>query len=132
MVESCMPPEAGSDSHLWLAAAREHLQISEMADVPTRGRCFHAQRAVEMALKSLLLHHGLEVPKVHALERLALLLPGEVPDFARQAAALTAYAVEEMYPDTFTDLTDDHASEAAALAGAVVEWAESIVGLVEP
>ena len=43
------------------------------------------------------------------------------------AAPLTPYAVEEMYPDTFTEVSDEHASEAVELARGVVEWAVAIV-----
>lgn len=122
-----MRPDGGGDPGLWIAAAEEHL-IATRAEVnPVRVRCFHAQRAVELSLKALLLRAGLDVPKVHTLERLALLLPGELPDFVREAAGLTSYAVEEMYPDTFSELGVDHAAEAVHLADAVVSWAASIV-----
>lgn len=124
-----MPPDSGSDPQVWLSAAREHLAAAGNDANPNRIRCFCSQRSVELSLKALLLHHGIDVPKVHTLERLVLLLPGDVPDAARQAVGLTTYAVEEMYPDTFTDVSDDHAVEAAEQARAVVRW---VAGLIDP
>lgn len=90
-------------------------------------RCFHGQRAVELALKAMLLHHHVDYPLSHSLHRLIAALPIDVPEHVTQAAQLTGYAVEEMYPDTFTDLSDDHADVAVALSRAVVEWAEGII-----
>lgn len=77
--------------------------------------------------QGVLIFRGTEFPFTHTLERLVALLPEEDADGVPEVGALTPYAVEEMYPDTLTDLTGDHAGEAAALARAVVEWARSIV-----
>lgn len=122
-----MPPDSGENPAVWLNVAREHLAATKIDANPVRVRCFHGQRAAELALKALLLHYAVEVPKVHSLERLALLLPFEVPDAVREAAGLTAYAVEEMYPDTFNSLTANHADDASAQAVAVVEWVSNII-----
>lgn len=122
-----MPPESGSDPAAWLAAAREHIVIVENEADPIRLRCFHGQRAVELALKAILLHHEVDFPKTHALEQLILLVPGGAPVEVQRAAGLTSYAVEEMYPDTFHEVTIDHASEAVSLARVVIAWAVSII-----
>lgn len=127
MDASCMPPDLGRNTAAWLASAREHLLVVSNSDVPVRMRCFHGQRAVELSLKALLLHHGVEYPLSHSLHRLIAALPLEVPEHVNEAAQLTGYAVEEMYPDTFTELDSDHADAAVALAEGVVEWAASII-----
>lgn len=92
-----------------------------------RIRCFCGQRAVELSVKAILVYHEIEYPHVHTLERLMLLVPDDTPERVREAAALTTYAVEEMYPDTFSDLTNDHANEAVQLARTVIEWAHEII-----
>jgi len=69
----------------------------------------------------------LEFPYTHTLAKLVDLIPDTVPDQVSEAAGLTPYAIQEMYPDTFTDLDDSHASEAAALASTVVTWAALII-----
>lgn len=124
-----MPPhESAMDPATWLATALDHLATVENTDVPVRIRCFCGQRAVELSVKAVLIHRGIEFPFTHTLERLVALLPVDDADAVPQVGALTPYAVEEMYPDTFTEVTIDHAQEAATLARTVVEWATSIVG----
>lgn len=122
-----MPPEPGAEPTAWLAAAWVHLGGAQTATLDARLRCFHGQRAVELVLKALLIQHGVGYPFSHSLHRLITALPIPVPDHVHEAAQLTAYAVEEMYPDTFTDLSPDHAAEAVELARAVVEWAAAII-----
>jgi HEPN domain-containing protein len=123
-----MPPdERGGDPHAWLNAAREHLSVAGNTDDPVRVRCFCGQRAVELSLKAVLIHGGIEFPYTHTLEFLVKLMPDELPSELAGIGALTPYAVEEMYPDTFTELGADHAHEAVELARAVVSWATSII-----
>ena len=54
-----MQPDSGQDPTAWLAAAREHLATTKSGASSVRIRCFHGQRTVELALKAVLLHHGL-------------------------------------------------------------------------
>jgi HEPN domain-containing protein len=116
------------DPAVWLPTAREHLVVAANVDDPVRMRCFHGQRVVEMSIKGVLVHRGIEFPYIHRLEDLVKLLPvADVPDLLAEVGALTPYAVQEMYPGVLTDLTDDHADEAAGLARVVVEWAASII-----
>ena len=122
-----LPPDRGSDPTLWLSAAREHLVATEAGVNPLRVRCFHGQRSVELAVKAVLIFHNIEFPKVHTLERLIAMLPEETVAGVPEVGALTPYAVEEMYPDTFTELTDDHADAAVEVARSVVAWASSII-----
>lgn len=118
-----MPPEPSP----WLVTAREHLVTAENDSIPIRFRCFHGQRAVEFAVKAVLNHNKIRHPHLHTIDRLLALVPDNVPDEILSAAILTPYAVEEQYPDTYTDLSSDHANEAVQLARTVVEWAEQII-----
>lgn len=119
-----MPPR---ESNSWLASARVHVAAVENPTLDFRLRCFHGQRAVEMSLKAVLIHHGVSYPFTHELDSLMELVPGGVPDHVIEASRLTPHAVQEMYPDTFTDLGADHADEAVELARAVIEWATAII-----
>lgn len=94
---------------------------------PARIRCFCGQRAVELAVKAVLIHHGVNFPRLHTLDELMALVPGGVPDTVADADALTPYAVQEIYPDTYTGLDADHAAEAVTLARTAVEWATFII-----
>lgn len=74
------------------AGARAMLPISEVADVLV---CFHAQQAVEKALKAVLAARGVEFPFIHDISGLAKLcreagapIPGELDS----ADLLTPYA----------------------------------------
>lgn len=100
---------------------------AELEQLDERHRCFHGQRAVELSVKAVLIHHGIAFPFTHEVDALIELVPGGVPEHVANADILTPYAVEEMYPDTFTDLTEEHATEAVELARAVVTWATSII-----
>ena len=58
----------------WLKKAENDIvsakQILALEDGPTDTPCFHAQQAVEKALKAFLTFHDIEFPKIHALDRL--------------------------------------------------------------
>jgi HEPN domain-containing protein len=116
-----------ADARLWIAAAREHEAASAVAQNPPRVRCFHGQRAVELALKALLIWHGVPYPQTHALNRLIELMPVEVPEAVDLSQQLTAYAVQEMYPDTFTEVQAADAEAAAEFACVVVTWAAAFI-----
>lgn len=115
------------DAALWLQTARRHLMSAEVGQLDERHRCFHGQRAAELSVKAVLIHHGVPFPFTHEVDALMALVPGGVPEHVADADILTPYAVEEMYPDTFTDLSQDHVVEAVELARAVVAWAASII-----
>lgn len=122
-----MQPDEHAEGLAWLDAAREHLAAVQLEQNAVRVRCFHGQRAVELALKAALIGHGVEYPRTHALHQLIERLPVEVPPQIDLAAKLTAYAVQEMYPDTFTELDEDDAQQAADLAKAVVDWVTALL-----
>lgn len=58
---------------------------------------FHAEQAVEKALKALLLWHGTDYPPKHDLGLLVGLLPDQAMARIPGVAGLTVYAVEQRY-----------------------------------
>ena len=122
-----MPLEFDENSREWLGTAQEGLDAARVHALAPRFRCFHAQRAVELSLKGVLVRHGVEHPRTHALARLIEILPVDAPADIDLSARLTIYAVEEMYPETLTALDETDAREAVELAAAVVEWAASLI-----
>ena len=80
---------------------------------------FHAQQAVEKAMKAILTRHQIAFPRTHDLGVLLTLLahlhPGLNEDL-RDVTVLTDYGVEVRYPGDSQDLTREEVLEAAALA----------------
>ncbi len=103
-----------------LAAARVLLEASDI-DPEIAG--YHAQQAAEKALKAVLVHRGIEVPRTHDLERLgamAMDLTGHIGLPPSEAlGVLTVMATASRYPDgeaavTFNRVTIEQAIETAA------------------
>ncbi len=124
-----MPPP--HDPETWINLAQTHLDALASAALDARIRCFHGQRAVELALKGVLIHFRIEFPFTHDLAALADLIPFDVPTEVMEASVLTPHAVMEMYPDTFTDLDELHVKEAIELASLVIDWCRGIVSSSE-
>lgn len=129
------PPGSAQD---WLAHAESDLNLARVAqernDVLPEQACFHAQQAVEKALKAVLLFKGIEFPPIHDIEALLeiakqnhVALPQEVAD----AGALTPYAVEVRYPGHLEDVTPSDVSDAIGIAQSVFGWASIMVKLGE-
>ncbi len=117
-----MPPK-DELARAWLVKARNDLILARHAlasdPVVPDGACFHAQQAVEKALKAVLVAREIEPPRTHVIEmllsrcgpidpRLELLGP--------QCAWLTEFAVAGRYPDTECEPTIEQAREALAVA----------------
>lgn len=72
--------------------------------------CFHAQQAVEKALKAYLAHHGISFPYTHNLAKLVE-LAGQVDErfsgLVSVVEPLTPYAVEARYDEDFWPTRDD-------------------------
>ena len=86
--------------------------------------CFHAQQAVEKAVKAALVDASIDFPKPHRLDRLAGLLPASsAPSFDIAALVeLAPWAVAGRYPE---DIPNPTATE----AGHIVELAQAAVRL---
>ncbi len=120
------PPD---DPREWLNRARSNLAKAKtrIVDVYWEDLCFDAQQAAEKAIKAVLIHHGVEFPYVHDLNRLLALLETRglaIPDAVRRAARLTRYATITRYPGVPEPVSEAQYREAVASAEAVVHWAE--------
>ena len=107
------------------AGARAMLPINEVADVLV---CFHAQQAVEKALKAVLAARGVEFPFIHDISGLTKLcreagvpLPGDMDG----ADLLTPYAAGLRYDDDTVHAVERET--ASRWATAAVQWARGLV-----
>jgi HEPN domain-containing protein len=112
----------------WLRYARSDLELTGIIkpdEVLFEGLCFHAQQAVEKALKAVLITKGIAPPKTHNIRILldllsqAIIIPQEIED----SAGLTDYAVTSRYPGDFEPVSEEEYKEALRLAKMVVKWA---------
>jgi len=97
--------------------------------------CFHAQHAVEKAIKALLIQRAVEFPYVHDIGELLTVLEQagqEIPPSVRQAERLTRFAVFTRYPGIASPVRDDEYTEALHLAGEVVQWTEALLNDTGP
>jgi len=95
---------------------------------------FHAQQAVEKALKAVLIGHGVEFKRTHDLQLLADRLVGDLgmqlPVSEAELRRLTPFAVEARY-----QLADDlmiGRDEIVSLMNAVLDWAHNAVPVDSP
>lgn len=79
----------------------------------------------------MLAHHGVSVPRIHAIGVLLDLLPPNVPrpEQAEKVAGLTVYAVISRYPGDVEEIAPEEHRAAVALAQTVVAWASDAVKL---
>lgn len=101
----------------WLTAS--HLRwIQEDFAIEAMG--FHAQQSAEKYLKSLLVLHGLPVPRTHDLLALIRLLPSvDAPVLpVEELQILASYAVVARYPGP-TPVDHEEAIAAVAIAGQI-------------
>jgi HEPN domain-containing protein len=106
-------------------AARKLATDPEIADAVVG---FHAQQAIEKALKAVLSAHERAYPWTHDLRHLMELLDAAgspLPDELRDARRLTPWAAEFRYGETIDDELDRSAT--VDIADAVLRWAESMV-----
>ena len=122
-----------SDPAAWLRYARGDLALAQVPlpeDSFYEQLCFHAQQAVEKAVKAVLIINNISYPKTHNIRTLLDLLPKEIvflPTDVDAATTLTDYAVSGRYPDEVEEVNEEEYREAVRLAQAVVQWAESIL-----
>jgi HEPN domain-containing protein len=117
----------------WLAKAESDLTAASWmlgSEGPYDIACFHAQQAVEKALKTLLAFHAQPIPRSHDLEelqRLCLTFYSDPGLAALDLAEMTDYAVAlrydiEFWPEKST------AQEAVMKATQVLEIIRAVVG----
>jgi HEPN domain-containing protein len=92
--------------------------------------CFNAQQAAEKAIKAVFIKRQVKFPHSHNIAELLTLLQRiyrPLPDFAKQAAGLTRFAVLDRYPRMSPSIRHEEYEEALAIARRVIQWAEGIV-----
>ncbi|MFH1533188.1 MAG: HEPN domain-containing protein [Pseudomonadota bacterium] len=116
----------------WLTRARSNLQLGRSGTGPgvlLEDLCFELQQACEKAIKAVLIHAGLPVPRVHTL---GLLLQDaeaavRIPDEVARTVELTDYAVQTRYPGEYPPVTQAEYDEAVVIAESTVTWADGII-----
>ena len=118
----------------WLKHAASDLALArlglESADVLPELVCFHAQQAVEKALKAVLLHYNIRFPLIHDLETLVEVARRndiKFPPWADDVAVLTPYAVETRYPGSWEDFQETEVNEALTIAQQAIKWVNSVI-----
>lgn len=118
----------------WLAEADEDLATTRA--LLDRGifkqACFHAQQAVEKALKAVLLKRSGAIPRIHDLPGLLARLrrvDPSVPDHGAAVQVLDPYYMLARYPDARPPGT---ASPSRADADKALALAESVVADLRP
>ncbi|MBM3334896.1 HEPN domain-containing protein [Candidatus Sumerlaeota bacterium] len=111
----------------WLKRAENDLvtarQTLLLPDGPTDTVCFHAQQAVEKALKGWLTFSAISFPKTHSLVRLLDMCLGCLPELEQTRAGLarlSGYAIDVRYPDAFAEPSRAQALDAMSLSEEVV------------
>lgn len=125
-----MPPKApvpGSPQD-WLRHARSDLALAcggRSGLILHEHLCFHAQQAVEKALKAVLLASRITPPRTHDIGHQLTLLPATMsqPAAVRASAVLTKYAVQARYPADWDEISPDDFAQSLKLAVAVLRWA---------
>ncbi len=89
----------------WLKHAISDIRFARLGkkeqDILPQQICFHAQQAVEKAIKAILLFCKIDFPLTHDIEELVDLLTNagiSLPQEVLEAGVLTPYAVETRYP----------------------------------
>ena len=115
----------------WLNHAESDLSLARLAqgrkEILSEQVCFHAQQAVEKALKAVLLRQKIEFPLIHDLDALLEIANRNgifLPQESSAVGFLTPYAVETRYPGFWEEITPEDVHEAVRLAEAIVAWAK--------
>ena len=101
--------------------------------VPASVALFHAQQAVEKALKALMSLHSLEFRRTHDLDELAAQLADAGHDLGAPEpglSRLTPYAVQYRYDDDAPQLLTG--TQARAPVRSLLSWAEGQINSTPP
>ena len=114
----------------WLRRAKSNLIRAKQPkpkEVYWEDLCFDAQQAAEKSLKALLLYNKIPFRFVHDIAELLTTLEQngiDLPEYVREGAELSDYAVEARYPSPMEPVTEDEYIKAVKTAEAVVNWVE--------
>jgi len=124
--KSKAPPGSSQE---WLRHAESDLLLAKLgADneaVLTAQVCFHAQQAIEKALKGLLVRRNLRFPPGHDLEQLlniARQAQIDLPEWSEELLSVTPYAVETRYPGYWDEISLAERDRALELAAMTLAW----------
>ena len=120
----------------WLRYAEADLALAGVP-LPAKGMyeqlSFHAQQAVEKAIKAVLVSQGIDFPKTHSIEFLLTCLPTNVSRAAilMQVYKLTGYATIFRYPGDEEPLSWDSYQELLMIARDTLVWAVAVINAVD-
>jgi HEPN domain-containing protein len=122
-------PESAQE---WLNRARSDLALAKVQgdDIYLEDLCFHAQQAVEKAVKALLIKEDVEFPYVHDISQLMTLFERagcEIPDPVKEGERLTRLAVIARYPGIAPIVTEEEYQLALSIAEEVVRWTANLI-----
>jgi HEPN domain-containing protein len=111
----------------WLNRAQSDLLLAKTKKkgIYLEDLCFHAQQAVEKAIKALLIKEGVEFPYVHDIAELLTLLEKtgqRLPKTIREGEKLTRFAVFTRYPGIAQMISQKEYDEAMKVAEEVILW----------
>jgi len=107
----------------WIAHAQIDLKMGQLGredgEIMFEQVCFHAQQAVEKAMKAVLLARKVDFPLTHDLE--ALMDIGQkagitIPENLLDIDTLTPYAVETRYPGYLEEISEEDVAQAIDIA----------------
>ena len=112
----------------WIRLAKDDLDTAQLGTdlVSPEILCFHAQQAVEKALKAVLVDRSTDFPYTHDIEELLATLEESgvpCPVASPEANRLTRYAVLTRYPSLAEAVTVEEYQSALLLAERILEWA---------
>ncbi len=121
-----VPPEVIEVLRQWVRKAEHDLEAASRIMAIEEGCpfdtvCFHCQQAAGKYLKCLLTYLGIQAPRTHDLQPLAVLIPLELrfPVRVEDLAELNPYAVNVRYADDWREPQLNDAKRALALASMV-------------
>ena len=130
-----MTPQREEALRLLRLARRDHAAFEVLivaSGLPAAVALFHAQQAVEKALKSAMCLYGVVFRRTHDLEQLASHLADAghaAPVGEAELSRLTPYAVEYRYDDDSPALLSGQ--QARAIVESVMAWAAAHCGRLD-
>ena|SRR5258707_13178085 len=122
------------DAQEWLAHAAGDLHYARLGekdpDALENLIVFHAQQAIEKALKAVLVEHAVEFPKTHDVEQLVEIIEEQglvFPADLDKVLEFTPFATQGRYPGFDDAITEADVQEALGLAEKVLAWARQEV-----
>jgi HEPN domain-containing protein len=121
-----------ADAQEWVAHAGADLHYARLGQKDAAALenlvAFHAQQAVEKALKAVLVSRGIDFPKTHDLAQLREFIQGAGvawPADLDKVVAFTPFATHGRYPGFDEVITRADVDEAIVLAEEVLKWAKA-------